>query len=106
MFTQPCVGDLGYEGTTSALVMAGIFMSFLVEWIGNRVVLAKIKSEAALSPKERSSALLSSEVVSVLVMEAGILFHSLRKCPFPPGTLLIKELIQPSDRSHSCGRRR
>ncbi|KAG9250583.1 uncharacterized protein F5Z01DRAFT_677709 [Emericellopsis atlantica] len=77
MFSQPCVGALGYEGTTSALVMAGIFLSFLVEWIGNRVVLAKIKSEAALTAKERSRAMLSSEVVSVLVMEAGILFHSL-----------------------------
>ncbi|KAI6779936.1 uncharacterized protein J7T54_000236 [Emericellopsis cladophorae] len=77
MFSQPCVGVLGFEGTTSALVMAGIFLSFLVEWIGNRVVLAKIKSEAALTAKERSKAMLSSEVVSVLVMEVGILFHSL-----------------------------
>ncbi|EKJ78673.1 hypothetical protein FPSE_01161 [Fusarium pseudograminearum CS3096] len=77
MFSNQCIGDLGYEATTSALVMAGIFMSFLVEYIGNRIVLAKTKASADLSLAEKKSAWLSTEVVSVLVMELGILFHSL-----------------------------
>lgn len=81
MFTNECIGDLGYEGTTSAVVMAGIFLSFVVEYIGQRIVSNKIRSEAALTRKERSNALLSSEVVSILVMEAGIIFHSLREYP-------------------------
>lgn len=79
MFSNQCIGDLGYEATTSALVMAGIFLSFLVEYIGNRVVLAKTKASADLSVSEKKNAWLSTEVFSVLVMEVGILFHSLRK---------------------------
>ncbi|EMT68618.1 Zinc-regulated transporter 1 [Fusarium odoratissimum] len=77
MFGNQCIGELGYEATTSALVMAGIFLSFLVEYIGNRIVLAKTKASANLSNAEKKSAWLSTEVVSVLVMEMGILFHSL-----------------------------
>ncbi|KAF5682080.1 zinc transporter [Fusarium denticulatum] len=77
MFGNQCIGELGYEATTSALVMAGIFLSFLVEYIGNRIVLAKTKASASLSDAEKKSAWLSTEVVSVLVMEMGILFHSL-----------------------------
>ena len=79
MFTNPCIGDLGYEGVTAAILMAGLFLSFVVEYIGQRVVSAKMKSEKNLSLKEKSSVLLSGEVVNILVMEAGIVFHSLRK---------------------------
>lgn len=79
MFGNECLGELKYEGTTSAIVMAGLFLSFVVEYIGHRIVQAKIRSEAALTSKERASAKLSSEVVNILVMEAGIIFHSLRK---------------------------
>jgi zinc transporter 1/2/3 len=81
MFSNDCVGELEYEGVTSAIVMAGIFLSFLVEYVGHRIVQAKIRSEAALGTQERSKALISSEVVSITVMEAGILFHSLCKLP-------------------------
>ncbi|CAI6093342.1 unnamed protein product [Clonostachys chloroleuca] len=77
MFSNNCVGELEYEGVTSAIVMAGIFLSFLVEYVGHRIVQAKLRSEAALSTQEKSKALVSSEVVSITVMEAGILFHSL-----------------------------
>ncbi|KAH7157152.1 hypothetical protein EDB81DRAFT_414680 [Dactylonectria macrodidyma] len=75
MFNNECMGDLGYEGITSAIVMAGIFLSFLVEFIGQRIVLAKTKS--CLDSAQKAKSLLSTEVVSILVMEAGILFHSL-----------------------------
>ncbi|EQL00753.1 Zinc/iron permease [Ophiocordyceps sinensis CO18] len=77
MFGNKCLGELGYEGTTSAILMAGLFLSFLVEYIGHRIVQAKTKSASALTAKEKAHALLSTEVVSILVMEAGILFHSL-----------------------------
>lgn len=79
MFSNECIGELGYEATTSAIVMAGLFLSFLVEYIGHRVVLAKAKASAALSSTERKSVFLSTEVLSILVMEAGIIFHSLCK---------------------------
>ena len=78
MFASKCLGELGYEGITSAIVMAGIFLSFVVEYIGQRVVLAKTKAAAALSIEEQSKAFLSTEMVNILVMEAGIIFHSLR----------------------------
>lgn len=77
------MGELTYEATTAAIVMAGIFLSFLVEFIGQRIVLAKAKSSAALSQTQKANSFLSTEVVSILVMEAGIIFHSLRKS-IPP----------------------
>ncbi|KAG6031337.1 hypothetical protein E4U41_007607 [Claviceps citrina] len=77
MFGNKCLGDLGYEGTTAAILMAGIFLSFLVEYIGQRIVLARTKNTSRLGRAQQAKALLSHEVVSILVMEAGILFHSL-----------------------------
>ncbi|KAK7431543.1 high-affinity Zn(2+) transporter zrt1 [Neonectria magnoliae] len=77
MFSNECMGELTYEATTAAIVMAGIFLSFLVEFIGQRIVLAKVKSSAALSQTQKANSFLSTEVVSILVMEAGIIFHSL-----------------------------
>ncbi|KAL6244505.1 high-affinity Zn(2+) transporter zrt1 [Rhinocladiella similis] len=41
MFNNQCLGRLDYEATTSAIVMAGIFLSFLFEYLGHRFVLAK-----------------------------------------------------------------
>lgn len=79
MFGNKCLGDLGYEATTAAILMAGLFLSFIVEYVGQRIVLAKTRAAASLSRQEQAKALLSTEVVSILVMEAGILFHSLRK---------------------------
>ncbi|EHA55076.1 zinc/iron transporter [Pyricularia oryzae 70-15] len=71
MFGNKCLGELGYEATTSAIVMAGIFLSFLVEYIGKRIVLARM----ARSPGAVSR--LSPETVSVFVLETGIIFHSI-----------------------------
>ncbi|KAI1495103.1 hypothetical protein F5X96DRAFT_202560 [Biscogniauxia mediterranea] len=66
MFTNECLGELGYEATTSAIVMAGIFIAFLVEYLSHRI---------ARKFLTRSS--YSEEVVSVMVLEAGIIFHSI-----------------------------
>ncbi|KAF4469286.1 zinc transporter [Fusarium albosuccineum] len=77
MFSNECIGELGYEATTSAILMAGLFLSFLIEYIGHRIVLAKTRASAGLSQSERKGVFLSTEVVSILVMEVGILFHSL-----------------------------
>lgn len=80
MFGNECLGELQYEATTSAILMAGLFISFLVEYLGQRIVLAKTRAAESLSPEEKAHAFLSTEVVSILVMEAGIIFHSL--CEF------------------------
>lgn len=41
MFANPCLGEMSYEGTTAAVVMAGIFLCFLIEYIGMRIVAAR-----------------------------------------------------------------
>ncbi|KAK1970239.1 ZIP zinc transporter [Colletotrichum sublineola] len=71
MFGNECLGALGYEGTTSAIVMAGIFLSFLVEYIGKRVVMTKMAGNPSAASR------FSPETVTVLVLECGIIFHSI-----------------------------
>lgn len=102
MFANECIGELSYEGTTSAIVMAGIFLSFLVEYVGLRIVAAhaarnpktaaaqtlgdQAKGDSSSPPPEASRTAFESldhhhvgpnSHLSVLVMEAGILFHSI-----------------------------
>ncbi|KAF4921914.1 Zinc transporter 3 [Colletotrichum viniferum] len=71
MFANECLGELSYEGTTSAIVMAGIFISFLVEYLGKRLVMVKV----AANPTSASR--FSPETVTVLILECGIIFHSI-----------------------------
>ncbi|KAK5630346.1 hypothetical protein RRF57_006061 [Xylaria bambusicola] len=66
MFTNPCLGELEYEAVTAAIVLAGLFIAFLVEHISHRV-----------ARKYWSKTPDSNDIVSVLVLEAGIIFHSL-----------------------------
>ncbi|KXJ97035.1 hypothetical protein Micbo1qcDRAFT_4906 [Microdochium bolleyi] len=66
MFGNQCVGILEYEGTTAAVVMAGIFIAWLVEYCSGRA-----------ARKYWSSSQYSDDVVSVFVLEAGIIFHSI-----------------------------
>ncbi|KAI0509506.1 hypothetical protein F5B22DRAFT_616553 [Xylaria bambusicola] len=66
MFTNPCLGELEYEAVTAAIVLAGMFIAFLVEHISHRV-----------ARKYWSKTPDSNDIVSVLVLEAGIIFHSL-----------------------------
>lgn len=121
MFNNRCLGALSYEGTTSAIVMGGIMLAFLFEYIGHRIILARCetrhgdcssgseettttthigKEEDATpgtnTPTEPPVAAYKSNnltnlghnhgnaldptnpnsKLSVMVMEAGILFHS------------------------------
>ena len=109
MFSNECLGELGYEATTSAIVMAGIFLAFLVEYFGYRITrnresnvhVVPTESDKSQSkddssrgpeaPHSQESGLFrlghshgcSSHPTrpptkfSVLVMEAGVLFHSI-----------------------------
>ena len=38
MFSSRCVGELSYEGATTAICMAGIMVAFLVEFAGDRYI--------------------------------------------------------------------
>ncbi|KAK5659013.1 hypothetical protein OQA88_1100 [Cercophora sp. LCS_1] len=62
MFTNECLGELTYEATAAAIAMAGLFLSFLVEYLGHRLI---------------KTSTVSSPLMTVYVMEAGIIFHSL-----------------------------
>ncbi|KAL5339520.1 ZIP zinc transporter-domain-containing protein [Aspergillus crustosus] len=106
MFSNDCLGSLEYEATTSAVVMAGIFLAFLTEYIGHRYIHARSAREAASHPQpvdnssnnsSKSAAdhgpqpvtlaglghhhggdpTNSNTKLSVMVMEAGVLFHSI-----------------------------
>ncbi|KAK6955654.1 hypothetical protein Daesc_003297 [Daldinia eschscholtzii] len=66
MFTNECIGELSYEATTAAIVMAGMFFAFAVENTSHR-----------LAHKFWARTQYNSEVVGVAVLEAGIIFHSL-----------------------------
>ncbi|KAL4908887.1 hypothetical protein BDW74DRAFT_187365 [Aspergillus multicolor] len=108
MFGNECLGGLEYEATTSAVVMAGIFLSFLTEYLGHRFILARSARAAASTPQptDNGSNVCSKSAaeapqphqhttlaglghhhggdptnpntkLSVLVMEAGVIFHSI-----------------------------
>ena len=84
MFGNECLGELKYEATTAAIVMAGLFISFLIEFVVHRMMKwqASKKSdtdETYISPK----AIASAEMANITIMEAGIIFHSLRKFRYP-----------------------
>ncbi|KAF2967841.1 hypothetical protein GQX73_g5728 [Xylaria multiplex] len=66
MFNNECLGELEYEAVTAAIVMAGLFIAFLVENISHRIA----RRYWAKTPD-------ANDVVSVTVLEAGIIFHSL-----------------------------
>lgn len=108
LFASECLGHLQYEGVVAAFIMAGIFLSFLVEYAGWRLV-ARRADNAQLSETSSTSSVKEAsgkqaakidegeigvvsdkthapgaatrgqrkfDLISVLVMEAGILFHS------------------------------
>ncbi|KAL8880873.1 MAG: hypothetical protein Q9192_007925 [Flavoplaca navasiana] len=99
MFKNPCLGPLKYEATTTAIVMAGAFLTFLLQYSSfrltdarSRTVLSKSDSQHAESINGDTSNKSSQSPVptavhnhrmpklddplSVLILEAGIIFHS------------------------------
>lgn len=106
MWGNDCMGELQYESTGTAITMAGIFLAFLIEYIGHRAVQWRSNSLKSNDKLEHNSSLPNSEVdstekatakatnsevhnhhehallmpkdkVSVLMMEMGIVFHSI-----------------------------
>jgi hypothetical protein len=111
MFGNSCLGELQYEGTTAAIFMAGLFLSFVVDYLGARFVQwrqnkhagtsAEVPSTTADDKSAGSSTSASpnnglanghghahgpmraatpmEEKINVMNLEAGIIFHSIRK---------------------------
>jgi zinc transporter 1/2/3 len=111
MFGNECLGELKYEGTTAAIFMAGLILSFIIDYLGARFVQWRQKkhvgssvevptaasddksagtSASAASDHEVShthghshgnmrAATPMEQKINVLNLEAGIIFHSIRK---------------------------
>lgn len=85
MFQNECLGELAYESTAAAILMAGLFLSFLVEYSGSRLVEWHQAKERARNTEVASSASDSqpqistprADMVNITVLECGIIFHSL-----------------------------
>lgn len=75
MFGNSCLGELKYEATTSAVAMAGLFLSWLVDYVSHRLA----KHHAAT--KSANMAHYNDDIVNVLILEAGIIFHSICMSP-------------------------
>ncbi|KAG9199209.1 hypothetical protein G6514_008956 [Epicoccum nigrum] len=46
MFGNECLGELAFEGTTAAIFMAGLFLSFLADYLGARFVQWRAKKQS------------------------------------------------------------
>ena len=108
MFASECLGELDYEATTAAIFLAGLFLSFLVDYLGARFVLwrqckrsaSDLEAPSAETHDRKTSPFTTptnamthtdrrgshahihddtDEKLNVYVLEAGIIFHSLRK---------------------------
>lgn len=102
MFANECLGRLSYEATTTAIVIAGAFITFLCEYLAHRVVehrtqrsLAQVAAQPPVENKGDATGAASSSVsansleenelhgiakedkVTVAALEAGIIFHSI-----------------------------
>ncbi|KAL9015978.1 MAG: hypothetical protein Q9185_006656 [Variospora sp. 1 TL-2023] len=97
MFANECLGGLQYEATTSAIVVAGAFLTFLLQYTSFRLYDARSRTVASsqsdmghpesmngdVSDKSSQTNVQVKEHVprmddplSVLILEAGIIFHS------------------------------
>ncbi|KAK7932534.1 Zip-domain-containing protein [Apiospora marii] len=68
MFENKCLGQLDYEATPAAILLAGVFVSFVVEFLSHRFF---------SRPQESEGQQASSDLINIFVLESGILFHSL-----------------------------
>lgn len=79
MFANECLGELKYEGTAGAIAMAGIFVSFLAEYLGVRVLqwhAAKTEARNIETGAEKVDSAQRTEMVNIMVLECGVIFHS------------------------------
>lgn len=88
MFANDClVGYELFEGTTATIFMAGMLISFLVDFVAHHKAgcsshpahgaTSEIGSRA--TPSHTSTPSKRTEASNVLILEAGIIFHSVCK---------------------------
>ncbi|KAK8131630.1 hypothetical protein PG984_008068 [Apiospora sp. TS-2023a] len=67
MFENKCLGRIPYEATPAAILLAGVFVSFVVEFFSHRF----------FTRRQTDDQQASSDLVNIFVLESGIMFHSL-----------------------------
>jgi zinc transporter 1/2/3 len=60
MFGNSCLGELQYEGTTAAIFMAGLMLSFLVDYCGARFVQWRQKKHTATNAEVATGSRIST----------------------------------------------
>lgn len=90
MFQNQCLGELAYESTAAAILMAGIFLSFLVEYAGSRLIQwhgsKKRPDSVETAGHSDSPAAPRTDMVNIAVLETGVIFHSICKRHAAPDT--------------------
>ncbi len=101
MFKHECLGRLRYESTTTAITMAGVLVSFALEYLASRLLLKKQRHpldapKSSTSSDETQAAKMADDeavmpgtstvppkfgqaALSLLILESGIVFHSICK---------------------------
>ncbi|RLV91974.1 putative sucrose utilization protein SUC1 [Spathaspora sp. JA1] len=95
LWSNPCLAlRVKYEPTGSALTMAGIFVAFLIEFIAHRTLVSRTENYKTVDTEEATKdvsdqgsvgspslislhGISSKDKISVFIMEAGIVFHSI-----------------------------
>lgn len=106
MFQNECVGEMSYEATAPAISMAAAMITFILDFVGSRIAHKKYSGHALESPSINDSgesgsnvekgprdadhpahhdshghnfdaALAAEQNHQVLLLEAGIIFHSI-----------------------------
>jgi zinc transporter 1/2/3 len=123
MFSNECLGALGYEATATAIVMAGIFLAFCFEYFGKYLDRSHAEKSASLVDSEHNVSQISESLpqsdeskqtnttlaglghmhshpgsnpdtqFNVLILEAGIVFHSIRMSLSPRDVRLMLTVI-------------
>jgi zinc transporter 1/2/3 len=78
-FENECLGGLSYEATPAVILMIGIFVSFVIEYAVQQVLLWRSTKKPETVEESLEDTMISAELVNVAILEAGIIFHSLRK---------------------------
>ncbi|KAK4099320.1 hypothetical protein N658DRAFT_517408 [Parathielavia hyrcaniae] len=73
-FQNECLGGLSYEATPAVILMAGIFVSFLADYLVHEMVAWRATRKGYMHVPEGD---VSAELANVAILEAGIVFHSL-----------------------------
>lgn len=102
-FSNECLGALEYEATTAAICMAGIFVTFLIEFVAHRFAGGRSPGTTGAESPSRSDGKANGSgaepddaegstgrtlLINTAVIEAGIIFHSIRQAsPYPPANV-------------------